>query len=416
MFTRIAIALAAAALAAPAPASAADAVPNQLVVGFKSGTSSSRQDDVVEREGGRLRRRLRAIRAGVVRPRSRVHLSRLRRALLRNPDVAYVEPDYLVRASAVPSDTFFSLQYGLLQDSDADIDATDAWETRTKCARVAVLDTGVDTDHPDLVDNLWDNDDEKPGNGKDDDDNGYVDDHIGVDIRDGEGDGEDGNGHGTHVAGIIGASGDNGLGVSGVCWSGSVMSVKFMNSRGQGAMSDAAEAIEYAVRNGARVLNCSFGSTSNSSALEDAIDYAKDKGALIVAAAGNDGVDIDKEPVYPAAYSDGNILSVTASTSSDELAGYANYGDESVDVAAPGDDVVSTYRGGGYAAMSGTSMAAPAAAGAAAILRKENPDSDYSDWRKALRKKVDKPDALEGSVLYDGRLNLRRALAYIENL
>jgi subtilisin family serine protease len=135
-----------------------------------------------------------------------------------------------------------------------------------------------------------------------------------------------------------------------------------------------------------------------------------------VAAAGNEGVDIDRDPVYPAAYSDGNILSVTASTSSDELAEYANYGDESVDVAAPGDEIVSTYRGGGYAAMSGTSMAAPAAAGAAAMLKKQNPDSDYSDWRKALRKKVDKPDALEGRVLYDGRLNLRRALAYVEDL
>jgi subtilisin family serine protease len=416
MSGKIALALAAAALCGPPPASAADAMPNQLVVGFKSGAASSHHDEIVEGAGGRLRHRLRAIHARVVRPRSRIQLARLRRALLRNPDVAYVEPDYLVRASAVPSDTFFSLQYGLLQDSDADIDATDAWDTRTRCSKVAVLDTGVDTDHPDLDDNLWDNDEEKPGNGKDDDDNGYVDDHIGVDIRDGEGDGEDANGHGTHVAGVVAASGDNGKGVAGVCWEGSVMSVKFMNSRGEGAMSDAAEAIEYAVRHGARVLNCSFGSSSKSSALEDAIDYAKDKGALIVAAAGNEGVDIDKHPVYPAAYTDGNIISVTASTASDELPGYANYGDESVDVAAPGDEVVSTYRGGGYAAMSGTSMAAPAVAGAAAILKKQNSDTDYSDWRKALRKKVDKPGALEGRVLYDGRLNIRRALAYIDDL
>ncbi len=166
--------------------------------------------------------------------------------------------------------------------------------------------------------------------------------------------------------------GNNAIGISGVCWTGSVMAVKFMNFRGKGSTSDACDAIRYAVRQGAKVINASFGSSSKSNALQDAVEYAQDKGVLLVVAAGNDGEDIDKHPVYPASFGNANILTVAASTSADKLASFSNYGDEAVDVAAAGEDIVSTYLGNRYATLSGTSMAAPLVAGMAGLLRAEN--------------------------------------------
>jgi subtilisin family serine protease len=215
------------------------------------------------------------------------------------------------------------------------------------------------------------------------------------------------------VAGIVAGIGNNGIGVTGACWTGSVMSVKFMNLRGKGATSDAAEGIEYAVRRGAKVINASFGSSSKSHTLQDAVDYAQEKGVLIVVAAGNDGKDIDKSPVYPASLTDGNILTVAASTSDDKLASFSNYGDGAVDVAAAGEDIVSTYFGDRYATLSGTSMAAPLVAGMAGLLRAQNPDATYSELKTGLRQKVDKPSGLKGKVVYDGRADLKRALDYI---
>jgi subtilisin family serine protease len=284
---------------------------------------------------------------------------------------------------------------------------------KTSCSKVAVLDSGVDKDHPDLKPNLWVNSGEKSGNGKDDDKNGYVDDYYGVDIVDGKGSGIDDNGHGTHVAGGVAAVGNNGLGVSGVCWKSSVVSVKFLDSRGRGGTSSAVEAIDYAVKEGAKIINCSFGSSSKSSALQDAVQYAKDKGALLVVAAGNDGDNLEKTPAYPASYTDGNILTVAATTRTDELADFSNYGSKSVDVAAPGDAILQTTRGGGYGNKSGTSMAAPIVAGAAALLRQADSKATYGDLRTALREYADKPPALAGKVLYGGRLNVELALAHL---
>ena len=338
----------------------------------------------------------------------------LRQRLLARPEVRYAEPDYLVAGSATfPNDPGFPDQYGLNEASDHDIDAPSAWTKRTNCSKVAVLDTGVDTNHPDLAPNLWHNTKETPDNGKDDDGNGYVDDAIGVDIIHGSGSAVDGDGHGTHVAGIVAGVGNNAIGVSGVCWTGSVMAVKFMNFRGKGSTSDASEAIRYAARMGAKVINASFGSSSKSHTLQDAVEYAQDKGVLIVVAAGNDGEDIDKHPVYPASFGNANILTVAASTRSDKLASFSNYGDEAVDVAAAGEDILSTYLGNRYATLSGTSMAAPLVAGMAGFLRAANPDASYKDVKTGLRQKVDKPSALKNKVLYDGRANLKKALDYI---
>lgn len=393
------------------------ATSGRLLVGFKNGVSDSRRRQILSNASGRNRAPLGKLPVDRVEPRAGVRTDTLKKRLLKLDEVRYVEPDYLVSASKVPNDPFLLTQWGLNNIADHDIHAPEAWDSKTKCSKVAVLDTGVDVDHPDLAANIWKNSKETPENGKDDDGNGYVDDYYGVNVRSGRGSGVDNNGHGTHVAGIIAAAGDNGTGGSGVCWSGSmIMSVKFMGADGSGSSSDAAEGIEYAVRKGAKIINASFGSSSKSSAMQDAIDYAQEKGALIVVAAGNDGKNIDKSPVYPASLTDGNILAVAASTADEQLASFSNYGEKAVDVVAPGEGIVSTYMGDVYMTMSGTSMAAPFVAGMAGLLRAKNYDADYADLKTAIRRKVDKPSPYKNKVVYDGRANLKMAIDYIAAL
>ena len=409
----LACAVVLAAFLAAAPAQAAPVYSQRLVVAFDRDVSPSRGQALVERAGGRLLRRIGAVRAAVVEPNRGLAAAVLRRRLAGARGVRYAEPDFLVASSKEPDDPLVASQYAYDQPSGRDVSAPEAWNAFTSCAKVAVLDSGVDKDHPDLKPNLWKNSGETSGNGKDDDKNGYADDVYGVDILDGKGSGLDENGHGTHVAGIVAAVGDNALGVSGICWKSTVMSVRFLDERGRGGTSGAVEAIEYAVREGAKIVNCSFGSSSKSSALEDAVEYAKDKGVLLVVAAGNDGDNLEKEPEYPASYTHGNILTVAATTRTDSLASFSNYGSKSADVAAPGDDILSTVRGGKYGEKSGTSMAAPLVAGAAALLRQADSKATYSELRTALRERVDKPPDLAGKVVYGGRLNVQLALQAI---
>jgi thermitase len=415
-----ALAVAAGALLACTPASAAPpAAGGQLLVGFREHVSKDDQRLALGDAGGRIATRFAAVRGGrlaVVRPRAGTSLRTLRRRLARRSAVAYVERDYFNFATAkTPDDPLYASQYALGDSpADYDIDAPDAWATRTGCAKVAVLDTGVDFDHPDLKANIVDSKD-KPGDGKDNDKNGYVDDAHGFNVIKGKGSGKDNEGHGTHVAGIVAGSGNNGMGVAGVCWSGKVVPVKFLDSNGRGSTSDAIAGIEYAVKAGVKIVNCSFATRGKSEALHDAVKFAKKKNVLLVVAAGNNGQNIDKSPIYPAAFNDPNILAVAASTANDKLASFSNFGSTNVDVAAPGDDIRSTYPGGGYKVLSGTSMAAPYAAGVAALLKKQEPDAKYDDLRYVIRRKVDKPAALKGKVESNGRLNARKALAAIDD-
>jgi|tagenome__1003787_1003787.scaffolds.fasta_scaffold20929799_2 thermitase len=398
------------ALVASAPAYAAPVYSSRLVLGYAQGVSADRAAQAVERHGGRVLRRLAGVRGAVVQARGGLAADVLLRRLRDDGRFRYAERDYLVATSETPNDPLYASQYALDQPSGADVAAPLAWDRSTACSKIAVLDSGVDKDHPDLRPNLWKNSNEKSGNGKDDDKNGYVDDVYGADILDGKGSGLDANGHGTHVAGIVAATGNNADGVSGICWKASVMSVRFLDAKGRGGTADAVDAIDYAVHEGAKILNCSFGTSSKSSALEDAVEHAKSHGALLVVAAGNDGESIESHPSYPASFTQGNILTVAASTNRDTLASFSNYGSKSVDVAAPGDDILSTIEGGGFGVKSGTSMAAPLVAGAAAMLRQVDSKATYSELRTALRQSVDKPPALNGKVLYGGRLNVRLAL------
>jgi subtilisin family serine protease len=347
----------------------------------------------------------------------------------RSPLVRFAEPDYLVRTSqtspVTPNDPSYRQLFGLNNSgqtggtADADIDAPEAWGVTTGDADtlVAVIDTGVDISHPDLDDNVWTNPGEIAGNGRDDDGNGYVDDVHGWDFFNNDNTVYDGaeDSHGTHVAGTIAATGGNGIGVTGVSWRAQVMPLKFI-APGGGYTSDAIAALEYAVANGARLSNNSWGGGGPSQALKEAIDAAGNVGHLFVAAAGNggsDGIgdDTDLAPSYPASFDSGNIISVEASDSRDGLASFSNYGPLSVDLAAPGVGILSTLPNNSYGSYSGTSMATPHVTGAAALLLSANPGFGALQIKARLLDTVDRVAAFSGTSVTAGRLNAGRALS-----
>ncbi len=227
--------------------------------------------------------------------------------LARNPDVEFAEPNYILSIAALPTDPQFSQLWGINNTGqtggvpDADIDAPEAWDIQKGTNIViAVVDTGVDYNHADLSNNIWSNTREIPGNGIDDDGNGFIDDVRGWDFANNDNNPMDDNRHGTHLAGIIAAQGNNGVGVTGVNWSARIMPVKFMNAAGAGTTATAINAINYAVRNGAKVINASFGGGAFSQAMFNAINAANNAGVLFVAAAGNNGRNNDAAPTYPA--------------------------------------------------------------------------------------------------------------------
>jgi hypothetical protein len=339
-----------------------------------------------------------------------------REALESAPEVAYAEPDPWLRAVAAPDDARFAALWGLEQPSDVDVDAPEAWRvTEGDPARiVAIVDTGVDYTHPDLAANVWSNPAEV-ANGLDDDRNGWVDDLHGVDCASGDGDPLDSDGHGTHVAGTIAAVGNNGIGVVGVSPRTRVMALRFLGPNG-GWTSDAIECLEYVrrmkVERGVdvRVVNASWGGTQYSRALSDQIAALDAAGILVVAAAGNDGTDTDARPHYPSAYDLRNVIAVAALARDGSLAPFSNYGLESVDLAAPGVDVLSTVPGGGYERLSGTSMATPHVAGVAALIAAHEPDADVARTRALLLEAVDRRRELLGRVASEGHLNAAAAL------
>ncbi|MCK5552192.1 MAG: S8 family serine peptidase, partial [Deltaproteobacteria bacterium] len=290
----------------------------------------------------------------------------------QNPDIEYAEPNYNIYACQVfPNDPAFDPEdpnYGMLWGlhnfgqtvggksglPGADINAPDAWEISIGAEEViiAVIDSGVAYSHPELEANMWTNPGEDPwldphdptsGNGADDDVNGGPDDWRGWDFVDGDNDPMDYNGHGSHVAGIIAAVGDNGEGITGVMWNAGIMPLRILDVDGVGTISNAILAIEYAARKGARVINASWGTTGFSESLLRTIQYWQREGVLVVAAAGNNARNTDENPFYPASYNLPNIISVAATDQSDNLASFSNWGPFTVDVAAPGVAVYSTW-------------------------------------------------------------------------
>ncbi|HEY3393769.1 MAG TPA: S8 family serine peptidase [Lacipirellulaceae bacterium] len=344
-------------------------------------------------------------------------------ALRRDPHVLYAEPDYRVRIAGLSTDPRFSEQWGFHNSGqsggtiDADIDAPEACDVTTGTGRtiVAVIDTGVDYRHPDLAANIWVNADELPGNGIDDDNNGYTDDVHGYDFYNNDGNPLDDHNHGTHVAGTLGAIGNNGSGVAGVNWDVQIMALKFLGSDGSGTTSDAIEAVRYAVANGAQISNNSWGGDPFSQSLFDAIREARDAGHVFVAAAGNGdflgfGLDNDAEPFYPASYNLDNIVTVAATDHNDRLAVFSNYGATSVDLAAPGVSIVSTTRNNSHDFSSGTSMAAPHVAGALSLLWDYEPGLTYRQVIDRVLGAAEPLDSLAGMTVTGGRLNVASSL------
>ena len=278
-------------------------------------------------------------------------------ALAGNSNIAYVQPNYIYRAALVPNDPRFNEYWALKNTgqavnggaagtSGADMAVEKAWGVNTDCSTitVAVIDTGVDYNHPDLATNIWSNAGEIANNGIDDDGNGFIDDIRGWDFVQADNDPMDFAHHGTHVAGTIGASGNNGTGGTGVCWTSTIMPLRVLGSTGSGTTADIIAAIDYATANGAKVINMSLGGPGGSTGdlTDQAIARANAAGVLVVIAAGNDGTDNDTTPSYPAAYTQPNIIAVAATTQSDALASFSNFGATSVDIGAPGTSILST--------------------------------------------------------------------------
>ena len=343
--------------------------------------------------------------------------------------VEYVEPNFEISLEEVdgplvpifPRDPQFNDQWALANSGQrggkqgADISATIAWATTTGTEEVvvAVLDSGVDYTHEDLAQNIW----VRPASlaPYQDSELGTVDDINGYNAIDNASDPMDDNGHGTHCAGIIGAEGENNLGIAGVNWKVQIMPLKFMNAGGFGTTKDAIEAINYVIARkkdgvNVRIISASWGSTQRSRALEDVIRKAYENDILFVAAAGNASTNNDRSPHFPSSYDVPNVLSVAALDRNDQLATFSNFGAKSVAIAAPGVDILSTWLGNAYEEKSGTSMATPVVSGVAALILSQNPKLGVDDLRKKLLASTDPIVALKGKTVSEGRINAAKAL------
>jgi len=324
-------------------------------------------------------------------------------------------PNYILSAGAVPNDPQFANLWGLSVGQG--INAPGAWDLTTgnSTTVVAVIDTGADLTHPDLVGNLWNNSGEIPGNGLDDDNNGYIDDIHGINAITGSGNPNDDNGHGSHCVGTVGARGNNALGVSGVNWNVQLMPLKFLDANGMGSLSNAIVAIDYIVTMKNRGVNIrvssnSWGGGGYSQAMYDAIARARDAGIIFVAAAGNESNDNDASPSYPGGYELSNVVSVAAIDKLGSLASFSNFGATTVDIGAPGVGILSTYKNGGYATLSGTSMATPHVAGALALLLDHIPSITNDQAIQRLYETAAAAPGLDGATKYARKLEVSRLL------
>ncbi len=402
-------------------------VPGEILVKFRSGVSKSGRNIAHSSHGFRLVKRFKQVQVDHVKIPDGWTVEEAIAAYRLQADVEYAEPNYYRYATATPNDPSFGNLWGLHNigqaggTPDADIDCPEAWDTQTGDPNVvvAVVDSGADLDHEDLSDNIWQNTGEDwssgdPGyNGIDDDGNGKIDDYYGWDFENDDNDPDDdysGVYHGTHVSGTIGAIGDNGTGVSGVNWRASLMVLKILDQNGNGSVANEIRAIEYAIDNGAQIINASFSGEASSSFEYNAVVNARDAGILFVAAAGNDGRNHDLMPVYPSGYDLANIISVGATDRNDILASFSNYGATSVDVAAPGVSIYSTMAGDSYQYLSGTSMATPHVSGLAALIWADNPGFTYGDIRDRILNGVDVVPGLTGLIFNAGRINANNSI------
>jgi subtilisin family serine protease len=347
--------------------------------------------------------------------------------LLSLPEVELAERNTLIELFQAPDDDQYPTQWGLHNSGQpnewgvqglpgVDINAETAWNltTGSKSVVVAIIDSGMNYNHPDLKDNAWVNLAELNGKPNvDDDANGFVDDIYGYDFFNNKGDPLDDNGHGTHAAGVIGASGNNKYGLTGVNWNVKLMPIKFTNNKVQGSLEGAIKGIQYAVKMGANIINASWGSEDASEILSDAIREAGQKNVLFVAAAGNNSRDNDSKltkPVYPASFNLPTIISVASINQKGALSSFSCYGAERVHLAAPGENIWSTWIDGGYKKQSGTSVAAPFVSGVAALLLSHEPNLTALQLKERLIKTAAPLKNLTAKVFAQGRVDAGFAL------
>lgn len=395
-------------------------VPDEILVRFRESASPASRSLIHSRAGTRAVREYRSVRGlHLVKLPRGMTVSQAVRTFARAPEVLYAEPNFIVQAYGVPNDPRFPELWGLHNSGqaggvpDADIDAPEAWDLTTGSADavVAVIDSGVDYLHPDLAPNMFRNNPDCNANGIDDDGNGYVDDCHGINAVDGNSDPMDDAFHGTHVAGTIGAVGNNTVGVAGVNWTTRILVCKFLDWEGYGSIAGAIECLDYIAvmkDRGVNIVatNNSWGGGPESRALRDAIDAQRQRGILFVAAAGNDGLDAETLQPFPCSFFLPNVLCVAATDPSDRLSFFSNYGKQVVHIGAPGSDILSTVPGGGYETFSGTSMATPHVTGVVGLIHALYPGSD---WR-AVRNRILTGGDVESSL--DQTVTGRRLNAY----
>ena len=389
------------------------AVAGEVVVTFRSEIPSTRRSAVLGRAGASLKRqgtsKVSLVATG------KTDVAAAIESLEAQPEVLYAEPNYLYSVSAVtPDDPSYSQQWAL-GTSSAGIAAPATWARTTGSSgvTVAVVDSGVQLDHPDLAPNVWQNTGEVAGNGIDDDGNGYTDDRLGWDWVTDDSDPTDQHGHGTHVAGIAGARGNDAIGVAGTSWSSKIMALRVLDENGVGSSFDIAQAFRYAGRSGVKVVNASLGGDGYSRSVADAVAAAP--GTLFVVASGNggsDGVgdDNDVNSSFPCNLTLANVICVAASNQLGQLSPFSNYGAQNVDLAAPGSNILSTLPTNRWGYASGTSMATPFVAGAAALLWAAAPSASVADVRTSLLQGVESDPTLIGKVASNGRLDAASAL------
>ena len=334
-------------------------------------------------------------------------LAQCKTIMISNPGVI-CEPNVEFKVAAAPNDSYWGYQWNL-----KNIGAVQAWDNTTGSSSVlvAVVDTGVDYWHTDLTSNIAVNQAEIAGNGIDDDANGYVDDVYGYDFIDADPTPLDLHGHGTHVAGIIAARGNDGYGVSGVAWKAGILPVRVLDEEGSGTLAGVIAGIRYAVARGASVINLSLGAPYGSKLLLQALQGAELAGAVIVVAAGNESSDNDDIPSFPASYQLSSLISVAATDKDDGLASFSNVGIRTVHIAAPGVSILSLSPLEGYAFMSGTSMAAPHVAGVAALIKAINPAFSGVAIKEIILSSARQLPGLAGKIATGGRLNSAGAVA-----
>lgn len=396
-----------------------------VLVQFKSGVSDSDRGRIIADFGGVVQRTFTLV-PGLAEVRVGTNVGHALSVLKSSIKVIAAEPNYRLTVSDIPNDPHFSKQWSLESATAVHINATGAWALRkgNHTLKLAVLDTGIDRTHPEFADNIWSNPLEVAGDGIDNDANGYIDDTSGWDFTysapgtlrsNGDNDPTDGHGHGTHVSGIIAAQGNNATGVAGICWDAAIVPLKVVGDDGSGLTSWMIAAVEYCVRNKISVANASIGGANFSGFCKAAIDAAGTQGNLLyVASAGNNGTDNDSTPFYPASYDCPNIISVASTTSSGAVSSFSNRGLTSVDIAAPGSSITSTYpvskSASGYITLSGTSMAAPMVTAVAGLLHENRPEWGYAEIKQTLLASVTRLNSLSGRVASGGLVNAHQAM------